>query len=150
MSPKIMEKLFTFRDVFLSIWASHHHFSRQWAFLIIIPCPTPRNRTEEGSTPLLVSDICSAAIDHKLLFRPQWGMTILDTILTWGWGGIHSLPLFTPVYLQGLMEMSTQKVVIDNADCLWFELYVNGSLKANPSTPIKTIPHAQTFSGNCA
>ena len=53
-----------------------------------------------------------------------------------GWG-IHSLPLFTPVYLQGLMEISTQKVVIDNADCLWFELYVHGSVKANPSTPLK-------------
>lgn len=88
------------------------------------------------STPLLLPDICSAAIDHVLLLRPQQDMKILDILLTWG-GELILYPLFTPVYLQGLMEIPTQKAVTDNTDCLRFELYVHGSAKANPSTPLK-------------
>lgn len=52
--------------------------------------------------------------------------------------------LLIPVYFQGLMVISTQKVVIRNADC--FEFYVNGPIKANPSTLLTgllTLPLSQ-------
>lgn len=148
MSPKIVEKLFTFRDAFLSIWALNHHVSRQRAFRIVIPCPAPTNKEKKWAHHCCY--LISALLPEITYFtQATAGHEDIRHLTNMGWG-IHSLPSFHSSLLAGIDGNSYPESGDRQHWSLMIWIIRAWFSKSQPVHPIKTIPHSQTFSGNCA